>query len=225
MSGSVLTCFPNTRKLSIKPFLNHHIRRLTDSNKETNMRVHIQIWPLLVAATAGASPSLTQHKALSNTTTTTTAVPRVVTHSPLSSSSALPPSLVAEASTVKLANFDTRSQSRGAAQDVSTQDTADTSVVATESPRAKTEEPAASLQIAFLVLGALLALASVVVAVFFGYKQLSFMRVQSSIDRNDVRDDGRGGVDLEMGAVVLPDDSSDPVETATDSAHPSVQPS
>jgi hypothetical protein len=104
----------------------------------------------------------------------------------------------------------------------------ETGAVATEMPQTQpqqSEEPDASLQIAFLVLGALLALASVVVAVFFGHKQLSFMRVQSSIDRNDVRDDGRGVVDLEMGAVVLPDDSSDPVGTATDSAHPSVRPS
>jgi hypothetical protein len=56
----------------------------------------------------------------------------------------------------------------------------------------------------------LLALASVVVAVFFGYKQLKFMRTQSTIGRNDEHDSG-SGVDLEMGPV-------DGVGAATDLA-------
>jgi hypothetical protein len=59
-------------------------------------------------------------------------------------------------------------------------------------PQASTEtvedrtanEPEASLQIGFLVLGAILALASVVVAVFFGHKQLSITREQLTAGRN-----------------------------------------
>jgi hypothetical protein len=87
---------------------------------------------------------------------------------------------------------------------------------ATEPPQKETEtveaqsraEPDASLEITFLVLGALLALASVFVAIFFGYKQLSFMRHQSSIERSGVRDSG-SGVNLEMGPVVAPGDATD----------------
>jgi hypothetical protein len=59
-------------------------------------------------------------------------------------------------------------------------------------PQASTEtvedrtanEPEASLQVGFLVLGAILALASVVVAVFFGHKQLSITREQLTARRN-----------------------------------------
>jgi hypothetical protein len=50
-----------------------------------------------------------------------------------------------------------------------------------------------SLQIVFLVLGTLFALASVVVAVVFGYKQLSIAKNQSNAERNHV------DVDIELG--------------------------
>jgi hypothetical protein len=107
---------------------------------------------------------------------------------------------------------------------------ADASV--TESPETNTEaadsrshvEPDASLEIAFLVLGVLLALASVVVAVFFGYKQLTFMRNQSRIGRNNVHDSG-SGVDLEMGPVVVPGDASEPAGTAINPAVHNARPS
>jgi hypothetical protein len=102
----------------------------------------------------------------------------------------------------------------------------------TESQKTNTEaadsrshaEPDASLEIGFLVLGVLLALASVVVAVFFGYKQLIFMRNQSSTGRNNVHDSGNG-VDLEMGPVVVPSDASDPAGAAIDPAVHNAQPS
>ena len=81
-------------------------------------------------------------------------------------------------------------------------------------------EPDASLEIAFLVLGVLLALASVIVAIFFGYKQLSFMRDQSSVRGNNTDASGHG-VDLEMGPVVVSSDASDGVGAATDLADPS----
>ena len=76
-------------------------------------------------------------------------------------------------------------------------------------------EPDASLEIAFLVLGVLLAFASVVVALFFGFKQLTFMRDQSNIGRNDDHDSG-SGVDLEMGPVT--GGASDGVGAAADLA-------
>jgi hypothetical protein len=122
-------------------------------------------------------------------------------------------------STVGTSRFKTkdltvRSTTQDAAPHVLVEDTADTSIATATNPDTDKSltaaEPDASLEIAFLVLGVLLALASVVVAVFFGYKQLKFMRTQSTIGRNDEHDSG-SGVDLEMGPV-------DGVGAATDLA-------
>ena len=66
-----------------------------------------------------------------------------------------------------------------------------------------------SLQIGFLILGALLGLASVVVAVFFGYKQLSVTTNQST----DRHNDRRRSDDLELGEL---DAAGDEARTATD---------
>jgi hypothetical protein len=108
-----------------------------------------------------------------------------------------------------------------------------TSIAAIDTPQTQAEavetqphaEPDASLEIAFLVLSALLALASVAVAVFFGYKQLSFMRNQWNTGRNDVHENDHGdGVDLEMGPTVVPGDASDEVGTTTDLADQGSQP-
>jgi hypothetical protein len=108
--------------------------------------------------------------------------------------------------------------------------TPNASASVTELPETETEaadsgshaEPDASLEIAFLVLGALLALASVVIAIFFGYKQLSCMRIQTHTGRDDIHDSG-SGVDLEIGPVVIPGDASDEVGAATDIADPNSQ--
>lgn len=115
---------------------------------------------------------------------------------------------------------------------ISVQDTTAISVVSTETPKSHADvvepqshvEPDASLQIAFLVLGALLALASVVVAIFFGYKQLNFMRGQLIIGRNEAHHSG-SDVDLEMGSVAVPDDASDEVGAVVDPAAHNARPS
>lgn len=186
------------------------------------MKIWVWTW-LLAAAVAAANFTSTRHQATEpNSVSSTTSTTKPLPSNP----------------TLDIQAFETTSLAInpqiGDHHD-STRYPLNASTTVTETPQTKPEavetrtraqeEPDASLQIAFLVLGALLALASVVVAVFFGYTQLSFMRSQSSIDRNDVHDDSSGGVDLEMGAVVVPDDASDQVGTAADSAHPSVRPS
>ena len=113
-----------------------------------------------------------------------------------------------------------RSATQAAVPHVLVEDNADTSIATATNPDTDKSltaaEPDASLQIAFLVLGALLALASVVVAIFFGYKQLRSMRRQSSIGHNNnVHDNPSSGVDIEMGPAT---DRSGP-------ARPSAQPS
>lgn len=73
-------------------------------------------------------------------------------------------------------------------------------------------EPDSSLQIVFLILGTLFALASVVVArlaIVFGYKQLSITTNQSNAERNHV------DVDVELGEL---DVFSDQADTTTDIA-------
>ena len=74
-------------------------------------------------------------------------------------------------------------------------------------------EPDALLQIVFSVVGTLLALASVVVAVFFGYRQLKVTRTQPGIVSHDTPNgiSGSGSdEDLEMGPVTFPGGSSPP---------------
>ena len=143
---------------------------------------------------------------------------------------ALSSSSVTGTTTFNTKDFAIKSETQGAASHVLAQDTSENSVAtqtipdADKSPAAA--EPDASLQVAFLVLGVLLALASVVVAIFFGYKQLSFMRIQSSIGRNDLHDNPNGsGVDLEMGTVVGPRVASDEVDAAIDPATHNARPS
>jgi hypothetical protein len=135
----------------------------------------------------------------------------------------LPSSSITETSTSKSSDFLIHQEIQDAASPyVAINDTsaATTGTTQTQTETQSDAEPDASLEIAFLVLGVLLALASVVVAVFFGYKQLSFMRNQSSIGRNDVHNSG-SGVDLEMGPVVVTGNASDGVGAATDIADPS----
>lgn len=186
------------------------------------MKIWVWTW-LLAAATAASNFNSTRHQATEpNSVSSTTS-----TIKPLASNPTPDIQAIKETSLAIDPQIETHHDSIRYPLDAST--------AVTERPQTKTkavetrtraqEEPDASLQIAFLVLGALLALASVVVAIFFGYKQLSFMRVQSSIDRSDVHDDSSGGVDLEMGAVANLRDASDQVGTATDSAHPGDQPS
>lgn len=204
-----------------------HSRVSRRSTTTTNMKICIWTWLLLTAAaaaSAAANLTFTRHQATepnSVSSTTSTIKPH-------------PSNPTLESPTVETTNLainpqigDHHDPTRYPldASTAVTEKTPQTKTEAVETQTRAQEEPDAYLQIAFLVLGALLALASVVVAIFFGYKQLSFMRFQSSIDRNNVRDDGSGGVDLEMGAVVITDDSSDQVGTATDSPHPSVRPS
>jgi hypothetical protein len=70
-------------------------------------------------------------------------------------------------------------------------------------------EPDPSLQIVFLILGTLFALASVVVAIVFGYKQLSIAKNQSNAESNHV------DVNVELGEL---DIVSHQAHTATDLA-------
>jgi hypothetical protein len=166
-----------------------------NGNETMKMGIHVQIWPLLVAAAVGASlcaasvVPLVNNDRLPSTTSTAEA---------LSSSS------ITGSSNFQFKNFTVHSKAQDATPHVSIKDTSDTRIQTTttsdtdKSPTAT--EPDASLEVAFLVLGVLLAFASVVVALFFGCKQLTFMRTQSNIGRNDEHDSG-GGVDLEMGPV------------------------
>jgi hypothetical protein len=130
-------------------------------------------------------------------------------------------SSIAGASSFETQTVTVRSATQYAAPHILAEDTADTSIATATNPDTdkslSAAEPDASLQIAFFVLGALLALASVVVAVFFGYKQLRFMRRQSSIGHNNNAHDNPdgSGVDIETGPAT---DRSGP-------ARPSAQPS
>jgi hypothetical protein len=160
-----------------------------NGNETMKMGIHVQIWPLLVAAAVGASlcaasvVPLVNNDRLPSTTSTAEA---------LSSSS------ITGSSNFQFKNFTVHSKAQDATPHVSIKDTSDTRIQTTttsdtdKSPTAT--EPDASLEVAFLVLGVLLAFASVVVALF------TFMRTQSNIGRNDEHDSG-GGVDLEMGPV------------------------
>lgn len=68
-------------------------------------------------------------------------------------------------------------------------------------------EPDSPLQIVLSILGTLLALASVVVAAFFGYRQLRGTQHQPVAARHDTRHHTPGsgsGADLEMGPVIAP---------------------
>jgi hypothetical protein len=122
----------------------------------------------------------------------------------------------ADPSTIETATRTTHPlETQSTTPSVTVQDIAHTSTPATGTRQTKDDEdksptaaePDVSLQTAFLVLETFLALAGVVVAVFFGYKQLSFMRNLSSIGRNDVHDSG-SDVDLEMGPATTPSDSA-----------------
>jgi hypothetical protein len=154
-----------------------------------------------------------------------------VSPTPITTETPLPSSTLT-ASTFKAASITPHSQKGTLDGHALPSYPSNTSVSVTQSPETKTEaadsqsqaEPDASLETAFLVLGVLLALASVVVAVVFGYKQLSFMRNQSSIGRNDVNDSGNG-VDLEMGPVVVTGDASEPAGAAIDPAVHNTRPS
>jgi len=179
------------------------------------MRFRIQILLLLVTAVAGASFAPARHVALASN----------LVSPPPSSTEALSSSSNTGISTFKSLDFPNHQKTQSATTNVLVNDTAGTSVATTETPQTKAEtqshaEPDASLEIAFLVLGVLLALASVIVAIFFGYKQLSFMRDQSSVRGNNTDASGHG-VDLEMGPVVVSSDASDGVGAATDLADPS----
>ena len=182
------------------------------------MRIQIQIWLLLVTAAAGAILAPARHVALASNLVS----PLPSTTEALSSSSNI------GISTLKSSDFPGHQKTQDATTNILVNDTKGTSDETTETTQTKAEtqfhaEPDASLEIAFLVLGVLLALASVVVAIFFGYKQLSFMRDQSSVRGNNT--DGNGnGVDLEMGPVVAPGDASDGVGAASDLADPSSPP-
>jgi len=140
--------------------------------------------------------------------------------------------LTTSTSTVEAASNASHSQGVTLEYHALPSDTRIASALVTEPLEAKTEAadsrdhagPDASLEIAFLVLGALLALASVVVAIFFGYKQLNFMRDQSSVRGNNTAGSGNG-VDLEMGPVVVSGDASSGVGAGTDPADPSSPPS
>jgi hypothetical protein len=140
---------------------------------------------------------------------------------------ALPSSSITGASIFKAPDFAIKTETQDVA---SHEDTTGTGTPSTNTPQTDrgtdkspaAAEPDASLQIAFLVLGLLLALASVAVAVFFGYKQLNSMRIQTNTGSNDVHDNGNG-VDLEMGPVM--GDASDGVGAATDAADPDSPPS
>jgi hypothetical protein len=179
------------------------------------------VWPSLAAVAAGAASAngarmdnCTRHIALTS---------NLVSPPPSTGVGALP-------SSSTISNFTIHTDTQDEAPHAlirESQDAAPTTVATTEPTRTKAEtqshaEPDASLEIAFLVLGVLLALASVAVAVFFGYKQLSFMRIQSNTGSNDVHDNGNG-VDIEMGPVT--DDASDGVGAATDAADPNSLPS
>jgi hypothetical protein len=164
-----------------------------NGNETIKMGVHVHIWPLLVAAAVSASlcaasvVPLVNNDRLPSTRSTAEALPSSsITGNPSYQSSVC-------------------SKVQDATSHVSIQNTTDTTSIATtttsdtdKSPTAA--EPDASLEIAFLVLGVLLAFASVVVALFFGFKQLTFIRTQSNIGRNDEHDSG-SGADLEMGPV------------------------
>jgi len=183
------------------------------------MRFRIQIWLLLVTAASGAIFAPARHVALASN----------LVSPPPSTTEALSSSSNTGISTFKSSDFPSHQKTQDATTNVLVNGTAGTSVATAETPQTKAEtqshaEPDASLEIAFLVLGVLLALASVVVAIFFGYKQLRFMRDQSSFRGNDT--DGSGnGVDIEVGPVVAPGDASDGVGTAADPAEPSSPPS
>ena len=169
------------------------------------MRFRIQILLLLVTAVAGASFAPARHVALASN----------LVSPPPSSTEALSSSSNTGISTFKSLDFPNHQKTQSATTNVLVNDTAGTSVATTETPQTKAAEPDASLEIAFLVLGVLLAFASVVVALFFGFKQLTFMRDQSNIGRNDDHDSG-SGVDLEMGPVT--GGASDGVGAAADLA-------
>jgi hypothetical protein len=183
------------------------------------MRFQIQFWSLLVAAGAGASFAPARHMALAS-------------NPPPSTVEALPSSSITGISTFKAPDFAIKTGTQNAASHVLVEDTTGTGTPSTNTNTPQTDrgtdkspaaaEPDASLQIAFLVLGLLLALASVAVAVFFGYKQLNSMRIQTNTGSNDVHDNGNG-VDLEMGPVT--GDASDGVGAVTDAADPNSPPS
>ena len=183
--------------------------------------MRFQIWSLLAAASAGASFAPARHMALA---------PNLVPLPLASTLEALPSSSITGTSTFKAPDFAIKTGTQDAASHVLVEDTTGTGTPSTNTPQTDrgtdkspaAAEPDASLQIAFLVLGLLLALASVAVAVFFGYKQLNSMRIQTNTGGNDVHDNGNG-VDLEMGPVT--GDASDGVGAATDAADPNSPPS
>jgi hypothetical protein len=136
---------------------------------------------------------------------------------PLSTRDGPPSNSITGTSAFEITSSSLPSRAQGATSPSSIRDTtADAPQEETETVETQSHaEPDACLQIAFLVLGALLALASVVVAVFFGHKQLRFMRRQSSIGHNNnVHDNPSSGVDIEMAPAT---DRSGP-------ARPSAQP-
>jgi hypothetical protein len=191
-----------------------------NDNETKKMRIHTQIWTLLVTAAVGASLCTANVVSLVNNSD----------RLPSTTIEALPSSSITGTTTFSTKDFVIKSETQDAVPHVLAEDTSETSIASTtipdtdKSPAAA--EPDTSLQVAFLVLGLLLAMASVVVAVFFGYKQLSFMRTQSSIARNDIHDNSNGRrVDLEMGPVVVPSDASDGVGATIDPAVHNARPS
>jgi hypothetical protein len=124
----------------------------------------------------------------------------------------------AEASTLEVTTRTTHLDTKSTAHHVTVQETTGTSVPTTGSTQTNentdksptTAEPDVSFQIVFSILGTLLALASVVVAVFFGYKQLKGTPNQPSVIRHDAANSG-SDVDLEMGPVPAPSDPAPPV--------------
>jgi hypothetical protein len=150
----------------------------------------IWIWLLLAWGAAAARHQTIESKSISGM--------------PLTKS--VPPLTIAEGAT-----FTTRLETKAITSPVNIDNIQDTKSKANQETvegRTATElDP--SLQIVFLVLGTLFGLASVVVAVFFGYKQLSIAKNQLNVERNHV------DVDVELGDL---DDVSDQAHTTTDLA-------
>ncbi|KAM0694915.1 hypothetical protein Q7P36_005271 [Cladosporium allicinum] len=188
--------------------------------------MRFQIWPLLPAVAAGASAAGATFAPARHMALTANIVPPSLA----STLEALPSSSITGTSTFKALDFAIKTGTQDAASHVLVEDTTGTGTPSTNTPQKDrgtdkspaAAEPDASLQIAFLVLGLLLALASVAVALFFGYKQLNPMRIQTNTGSNDVHDSGND-VNLEMGPVT--GDASDGVGAATNAAGPNSPPS
>jgi len=179
------------------------------------------IWPLLIsgtaaaAAAAGASRSAVRHEATDSNLVNTLVNSSTIFLSPLpSTSGSVFPSTTVDVSISETATQDSATTVSAILSSISRTSHPDTEGgdrITDKSPTAS--EPDALLQIVFSVVGSLLALASVVVAVFFGYRQLKVTRSQPGIVRHDTPDGVSGSgsdEDLEMGPVTVPGGSAPP---------------